>query len=243
MLHPTSGPDDGQWVVDSTDGAWTFAEVFRRWVTVCEVPASQVHLGDYLVQIRTNASAGAPTAYDASVATYGQNFFSLRAGMASGEGVTGSGVSLFGRGRMAIYANVPGADTSFTLARVLPAPRDRTLIVEMFDVGDAAANGSIRVLPPADANISSFSGCNFSRDDGGSLTVSASTCTLSNVRASNGYNGRTVTVEVPIPASYDCAETNPTGCWVTLLADFPSEITDFTTWSASIDGDPVRLVE
>ena len=46
-----------EWQVDATDGRWTFAEVFRRWVTVCEIPAANVELGDYIIQIQTTRPA------------------------------------------------------------------------------------------------------------------------------------------------------------------------------------------
>jgi hypothetical protein len=52
-----------------------------------------------------------------------------------------------------------------------------------------------------------------------------------------------VYADVPIPSDYTCDSTDPEGCWVTVLASFPSSVQDTTTWSAAILGNPVRLVE
>ena len=62
---------------------------------------------------------------------------------------------------------------------------------------------------------------------------------------SGSYNGQWVTFEVPIPADYDCDDTDPLGCWTRLRFAYPvgTNVTDTTTWSAFMVGDPVRLIE
>ncbi len=71
------------------------------------------------------------------------------------------------------------------------------------------------------------------------------TCTLSKVYNPNGYNGKIQRIEVPVPDRYKCADSDPTKCWYRLKFTYPSGVTanDTTTWSASLDGDPVRLVK
>ena len=51
--------------------------------------------------------------------------------------------------------------------------------------------------------------------------------------------------KVPIPNNYTCNYSDAIGCWVRVNFDFPSQtnVSDTTTWSATIEGDPVRLVE
>jgi hypothetical protein len=44
-------------------------------------------------------------------------------------------------------------------------------------------------------------------------------------------------------ASNCCADGVLTGCWFRGDVTFPGKITDFTTWSANIAGDPVRLTK
>jgi hypothetical protein len=222
---------------------WTFAETFRRWATVCQIPAGSVETGEYLLQIRSNASSAAPETYNSSNAEKGHNRMSLRVGFgATGAAdLDGAHVTIASRSKMPIYANATGADTSFHLARIVPADAGRVLRVNLFDMGDAASAGTLRILAPSDANVS-FTGCTFTRDNGGSLSVS-SNCQLNNVSSGTGFNGRIVQVDVPIPDDYDCDDSVPTGCWTKVLADFPGGVNDTTTWSASILGSPVRLVE
>jgi hypothetical protein len=241
-LHPTLG-GDSEWVVDDGDGVWTFAETFRRWATVCKIPAGSVETGEYMLQVRSNASSAAPEVYSSSNGEKGHNRMSLRVGFgATGAAdLDGAHVTVAARSKMPIYANATGADTSFHLARIVPADAGRVLRVNLFDMGDAASAGTLRILAPTDATVS-FDDCTFTRDNGGTLSVS-SNCQLNNVSSGTGFNGRIVQVDVPIPDDYDCDDTLPTGCWTKVLADFPGGVNDTTTWSASILGSPVRLVE
>ena len=51
-------------------------------------------------------------------------------------------------------------------------------------------------------------------------------------------------ISVPIPPDYGCNFDSPGGCWFRVQVGFGTgSVTDATTWTASIAGDPVRLVE
>jgi hypothetical protein len=226
------------------DGVYVRAN-FHRWVTVCSIPAASVVTGDYVLQVRTNALATSPLVYNSSVNTGGHNRYSIRAGFSSGSGApNGANIKVHANGRLPIYVNA-GADSTptFYLARLKPATAGRNLSLEFFDIGDVGGGASVsmQVLPPTEYG-SNFSGCTFKRDNGSTQT--SSTCTLSGMTSLN-YQGRLVSVNVPIPADYNCTLTTPTGCWVRIQMTFGSGATptDTTTWSATIDGDPVRLIE
>jgi hypothetical protein len=75
------------------------------------------------------------------------------------------------------------------------------------------------------------------------MSTSASTCTITNVSSGTGFNGRSVNVDIPIPSDYTCNDTVGTGCWIKVRAAFPAGVSDTTTWSAAILGNPIRLVE
>ena len=86
-----------------------------------------------------------------------------RTGSPCGSGFNNSFVTgvtrIYGQGRMGVYANAPGANTTFYLVRLLPGAAGRNLVLNFFDTGDAASPGTITVLPPADSNVgASFSG-------------------------------------------------------------------------------------
>jgi hypothetical protein len=71
------------------------------------------------------------------------------------------------------------------------------------------------------------------------MNLTSGTCGMS---ATNGSgNGYAIRIEIDIPSTYDCNENDPFGCWVEMEVDYSIAPTDTTTWSASIDGDPVRL--
>jgi Flp pilus assembly protein TadG len=238
--------DPASGLVDPNDGVLTFAETFRRFSTFCTIPAGSVQTGKYIVQVRTNSASATPTLYTSSITTAGHNKMSMRAGFGT-TGVTsldGSRVTVAALGRLPIFANSNGADTRFYLAKVLPYDAGRTLRISLFDMGEASQTGVLQVLPPAEF-ASTFSGCGFSRSDGASLSTNASTCTLSNVSSSGGFDGKVITIDVPIPQNYTCDDDTATGCWVRIKAQYPSGATvnDATTWSAAILGNPVRLVE
>lgn len=243
MLDPNDGNYPAESNLSPSYGTWTFASTFRRWATLCVIPPGTVKTGEYIVQVRSNASALDPSAYDSSINEGGHNRLSMRAGFGplGLADLDGANVTINARTKLPIYANATGADTSFHLARILPADAGRTLRVTLFDMGDAANEGTLRILAPVETT-DGFSNCTFTRDDGGSLNVS-SNCKLNKVSSGKGFNGRIVEVDIPIPVDYDCDDHLPTGCWTKVLADFPGGVQDTTTWSASILGSPVRLVE
>ena len=233
-------------VINPNDGVLTFAETFHRFATVCTIPSGSVQTGRYILQVRTNVTAAAPTVYSPSVATEGANHFSIRVGFGTSglAAVDGSNVTVSARGRLPIFANASGANTQFFVARVLPYDAGRTLRINLFDMGESSQAGTLRILGPTEYT-GTISGCTITRDDNAVLNTTPSLCRLNNVLASGGYNGRLLTIDVPIPANYTCSSSSPTGCWMRIQASYPvgATVNDATTWSASILGNPVRLVE
>lgn len=232
-----SGPESK--VTSGSGFTQTLANSFRRWVTVCSIPAPVA--GRYILQVRTNAPDGAPlTNGSTTVNTWGHNRYSIRAGIGSDPTAPGyrSGVKVFANGRLPIYANAEGASTEFYLARILPTGSERTLKVSLWDISDGGSSGSMQVVPPAEAG-GTFSGCTYD-STGGTYTVQSG-CQFS--FNSGALNAQVMTVTIPIPASYTCDSSVPAGCWIKVRAPFAGAVNDTTTWSADVVGDPVRLVE
>ena len=221
---------------------------FHRWVTVCSIPAGSVEVGEYILQIRTNHQVGTEETFSSAVNTGGHNRFSIRAGfpVSAGGVPNGSGIKVHATGKLPIYVNA-GTDSTpnFYLARITPTAANRTLRLEFYDIGDVGgtnASVNLQVVPPPDANVgSTFSDCTFQRDN--STAVTSSNCTFTGMTSGN-YNGRMVSLSIPIPGNYDCDFGDDGGCWIRVRLSFNNATpTDTTTWSASIDGDPVRLIE
>jgi hypothetical protein len=74
--------------------------------------------------------------------------------------------------------------------------------------------------------------------------VTAAGCSIPGM-TSGTYNGRLVTMTIPIPADYTCTFAATDGCWIKVGMTYNSgaQPNDTTTWSATLTGDPVRLVE
>jgi hypothetical protein len=225
------------------------AKVFRQWVTLCSfIPRAA---GDYYLQIRNNVKLGGvldpeggyvnntkvwtQTGDDTSVKGNGNNRFALRV-----KGAGRAAVSIAGLDHMGIYANYTGAKATFNLVRVVPAAATKTLKIGFFDVGDATQPGTITIKGPADSNLPvTLTGCT---GGGAVVTGAMSGCKLTNVYSP--YNGKWQYVNVPIPAGYTCNVTYTGGCWFRVEFDFAGSVpTDTTTWTARIDGDPIRLIE
>jgi hypothetical protein len=225
------------------------AQVFHQWVNFCTFTPTQA--GDHYLQVRTNVAMGGSSdgkggfTGNGSVTTQmgdntgvdgnGNNRFAIRA-----TGPDRGSVSVAAWEEMGIYANYPGGATQFNLVRVIPAAASKTLIIQFFDVGDASSPGSIKVLPPIDSNLPTpVVGCVGS----GVRTGNLANCELTNVSSSSGWNGQAQTIRVPIPTTYTCTSTASGGCWFRLQVTFPGGVSDTTTWSARVEGDPIRLIE
>jgi hypothetical protein len=225
------------------------AKVFRQWVDLCTFTPTVS--GDYYLQIRTNVALGGtadgeggytsnPNVFSQSgdnsaVHGSGNNRFALRV-----KGAQRGNISISGFQAMGMYANYAGAASTFNLVRVIPAAATKTLKIGFFDTGDASQPGTLTVQPPTDSNMpASIGTCTGSGVVNGAIPG----CQLTNVSSST-YNGRWQYVNVPIPANYTCTVAEQGGCWFTVKLAFPSGVpTDTTTWTAKIDGDPVRLIQ
>ena len=227
-----------------TNPARTFASFFRQWVTLCTI--NNPTQGTYYLEVQTNKKSDGTTPTNAG----GSNRFSIRVGNGS-DYTTSNGIHVYGNQSMGIYANETGATTQFYLTRVLPGEAGKTLVLNFYDIGDAAQPGTLTIIPPPDSNVgSSFSGCTYTAPPGNSTgppwgTFSNTNSGCSIAVTNSGFNGQWVTFEIPVPTTYTCTTSSATGCWVRLSVVFPqgSSVTDTTTWNAYILGEPVRIVQ
>jgi hypothetical protein len=248
--------------------ALTLQGEFRKWVRLCTIAVSNTSTipQDYLVQVTTALEYDSVTktlVTDSNSASEGgQNHFSLRAGLVTG-GVssdpvsepiatsklsTSTGVTVFAGGQLPIYQNTTGS-ANFYLANVAPTSNSRTLQVDFWDVGDASGGGTITVVPPSGATVvsgghtvsfNSFTGCQLRIGASGTVT-NPSTCAVG-VTNQTG-NGRLISLFIPIPSTYSCGTNVGTDCWIKVNFNYPSGLTvnDTTTWTVTMDGNPVRL--
>jgi hypothetical protein len=207
------------------------ADNFRRWVDLCTFSGT-VPAGTYAIQVKTNGLGADGEG--------GHNRFGLRAFGSSGGDK--NNISVAGFNKMAMYGNTPAGTSKFFLARVPSGARGQLFKVRLFDIGDGTTNNStIQVLPPQEnGSTARFSGCVGSGPSAG--TGALTDC---KIPVNSSYNGKWQQIDVPIPSGYTCQDSSPTGCWLRLEFFYGSGSSpaDTTSWTASIEGDPVRLVE
>ena len=240
-------------MLDQTNPAFdpVLAAQFRRWVSLCTVQASAGER--FVIQIRTNVALGddpATAPGDPNLPGGGSNRMALRA-----TGGINTTISAFQR--MAIFANSHDAVTRFFLARVSSAAAGHLLKLSVFDIGDARAGvvGTLTVQAPRDAvNTATGQPLLFASTDshgqalcqGQGVVVGAlPTCGVTSVAGAGGsqFKGRTEIISVNLPSTYRCDDGDPLGCWVTVVYAYDGGVFDTTSWSAALDGDPVRLVQ
>jgi hypothetical protein len=198
--------------------------VAALWEPFCTIPVNEA--GIYPVRIMVNETGGR-----------GLNRWSLRA-FTSG----GPAPRVYGLGDMAIFVNVDGTlgNTEFHLAEVLEVHAGKTLVVELFDPGDAKGKHSVEIRDPSGDTLP----CTWiAEEDSGKKSESGTetSCVIDTSKGGGGgkFNNWLVTIRIPLPQDYTCAAD----CWWKIYYNYPGETTDTTTWSAHIEGNPVSLVE
>jgi hypothetical protein len=239
------------------------AQVFHNWTTLCSFTPTRA--GDYYLQVRTNKSYAfglnelvhtVPPGEYASVSTkngdsspsgYGSNSFAIRAVTPAG---LERGVAVSGWDRMPIYANSEAATTIFPLIRALPGAAGQYIRFSFFDAGDASDTATVKVLLPTDATSTSGGaitnpfpgGCSATGGVAGS-GQNLTSCAATGIKYETN-DGKVETMLIPIPPDYTCDSTVFTNCWYRVQISFTSgSVHDVTTWDATIEGDPVRLIE
>ena len=234
-----------------------FYKFFRQWTDICSVASPVV--GDYVIQVTTTASQSSPNfsttasltpggggagsleTRDMSIATGGHNRYALRTGW--GSSMTGTDLGVYGGGRLPIYVNQNTSSANFYLARIESQYAGMTMGLTFFDIADTAGTASMQVIPPTEYG-STFptSQCKFILDGATTSVVSNTACQITGLTSSS-YDGRNVDLKLTLPTDYTCNDTAANGCWLKVILNFTGTPADTTTWSAVLQGDPVRLVQ
>jgi Flp pilus assembly protein TadG len=243
------------------------ARVYHQWVSLCTFKPTKA--GNYFLQVRTNAKLGGaatantngndPKVYagDSNATKVeptlttgaGSNSFGLRAVLASDT--LRKLVSVSGWQRMPLLQNSPDSTATFNLVRALPNAKGQYLTFDFYDAADGASSGTVKVLPPNDAtgSVKTSSGipnCKYGKNSENPSTYKAASVGGTNCVVSvkgTETDGQVVHMVIPIPTDYSCTNATLDGCWFRVQMSYSGDVTDFTTWSASVGGDPVRLIE
>jgi Flp pilus assembly protein TadG len=157
--------------------------------------------------------------------------------------------SVYGLGKMVIYANVAAGVTEFYLGQIEAVHAGKTMVIQLFDPGDASGTSQIEILKPTTANYtaSTFSYTADSTASGSKLGTNVNVLKTT-ISGSAQYNNSWVTLTVPLPATYNAphpaTESSAIGGgWWKIRYTFTAATSDTTTWMVSIRGNPVHLVQ
>ena len=197
--------------------------------------------GNYRLQVTTTDAAN-PTH---QLGTSAENMWGMRAVPTNGA----YRPRVYGIGKMVIYANVAAGVTEFYLGQIDAVHAGKTMVIELFDPGDASGNSAIEILKPTGADYvpTPFS---YTADAtaSGSKSGSGVTSLKTTINSSAQYNNAWVTLAVPLPKTYTAPHpatesANIAGGWWKIRYTFTASTSDTTTWMVSIRGNPVHLVQ
>ncbi len=153
--------------------------------------------GIYVLQVEV-APPGGP------LGNAGLNRYSVRA--------TG-GARLYGIGDVSVYNRAPGSSAQYDLVEVSDIHRGKTLVIEMFDLGDEFGSGTVQIRDPNGVVQATFP-------------------------AGSSNDGAWRRREIQLSDTYSCG----TSCWWTANYSISVPVTDTTTWRAYVEGAPIWVI-
>ncbi len=238
-LDSSDDPIVATHTIAKNDAAWT------DWNTLYTAPAG----GPQRYRVRVQTQAG-------QAASAGSNSYGLRAAVGGSftqcttivgaPGYTVTCPQVYAEDDLSIFANVAGSTATFYLADIEAVHAGKTLQIQLFDPGEGGQ--SIEILDP-NGNPVNFS---YSTVEGFSPTYSGTTSLLDvsgtpgaqlNRRSASTFNERKVAIQISLPANY--ASMYGSSTWWRLRYTFAggaASVTDRTTWSVAVVGEPLRLV-
>jgi hypothetical protein len=125
---------------------------------------------------------------------------------------------------------------SFYLAEIAPEHAGKKLKLELFDPGEGGSK--IEIMKPTGTDGNSWTPANFSWKSDSTTATGANNVNFLDV-TNSVFNGKLVEITIDL-AGYAPPTNND---WWQIRYTFSGAVTDRTTWSARIIGDPVHLVE
>jgi hypothetical protein len=213
-----------------------------QWKTLYTIPAGS-RTGRYDVTVTTSDNTSST----------GVNFFGLRAmrgstfsqcsTITSASNYSSSCPQIFAEDALGVGANSSSSVASFYLVSIDSSYAGHKLLVDLFDPGEGGS--SIQLLNP-NGGAASFTWTTI--DDlsptysgsGSSLDVSGTGSTLADRKSNSKFNERLLQLTTSLPSNY--SQVYGTNTWWKLKYTYSGSVSDRTTWSVAVTGDPVRLV-
>jgi hypothetical protein len=207
----------------------------RRWNTLCTI-ATDATSGRYILRV---TNGGVRTNPEAD----GSNQWGLVAkytGAADGlcDGRTDSLCPrVYGRDAISVRAAATTQVASFYLAEIDRQHTGKKLKLELYDPGEGGQK--IEIMRPTGTDGNTWSPTTFSWKAANVSSPTSGTNVTSLDVTNSKFNGKLVEITIDL-TGYDPPLNNQ---WWQIRYTFSGTVTDRTTWSARIIGDPVHLVE
>jgi hypothetical protein len=197
------------------------------WVSFCTTTAKR---GTYVLEVRQSGNVNL------------LNAFSIRARI---NGSTSNTTAVYGLGSMSLWFPNPNSTAEFKVVKLDAVYAGQQLIISLWDPGDLDDPGALEfttALSGIDSEVrerddEGNTTADWHADDG-NLDSGAVGCHLD--IAIQEHNNEWVDFSFDIPATYTCADPN---CWAIVDYDFPGVPHDRTTWAATVNGQPIHLVD
>jgi Putative Flp pilus-assembly TadE/G-like len=198
-----------------------------NWDLFCAIPSGVS--GQFILEVGTKANennSGWLNGY--GLLAYGHNLGTYTCDARYTPGCP----SIVGITWMSIYANTSSGTSVFYLAEIGNEHEGKTLDITLFDPGEGSQ--TIRIINPG----GSYQTFDWADSGGGSGTNKTSL----DVTGSK-FDDKFVVLTIDLPNDFDATYGTTDDWWRIEYVASGGSVTDRTTWSVEIRGDPVRLVE
>jgi hypothetical protein len=209
------------------------------WSAFCTIPTSAVG-GNYVLGVRT---------LQGELGSNGSNQYAVMAsyngtGTACDSRTDATCPTVVGRNWISVLATSTSSNANFYLAEINPIHAGKQMEITLFDPGEGG--NYIQILDPngfpVNFSYRTADGASGLTGSGTQLDVSGCNASMTQIgpnRASNcKFNERFVILTVDLPANYATAYA---ARWWKINYVFTSAVTDRSTWSVRIIGDPVHI--
>ena len=149
---------------------------------------------------------------------------------------------VFAKDYLSIYA-LPNGTANFFLAEIGGEHAGKKVTIGLWDSGEGATELRIKRPTGSDGNTWTDQTFDYSSTCGPTNTAGASgtgTTSITNGGAVLPFNGCLLNITFTLPSSYAPPANNE---WWRIQYTYNGSATDRTTWSVSVTGDPVHLVD
>jgi hypothetical protein len=207
----------------------------RRWNTLCTI-ASTATSGRYILRVTNGGVVTNPEADGSNQWGLVAKYTGASDGLCDGRNDSLC-PRVYGRDAISVRAAATTQVASFYLAEIDREHTGKKLKLELYDPGEGGQK--IEIMKPTGTDGNTWTPTTFSWKAANVSSPTSGTNVTSLDVTNSKFNGKLVEITIDL-TGYDPPLNNE---WWQIRYTFSGTVTDRTTWSARIIGDPVHLVE